>query len=129
MDVILCYRETRPYRIDIDVMEVGDELVVVVNGGDKPHVGSVAIAVPRPSHKDSSSLSSTVSVYNFTGHKDDQIASPLAGLIARNCNRTAVVLAGVHIEGAREQDIVCLLDHMSKMNERIIEDLKKRIKR
>ncbi|MCK5569432.1 MAG: hypothetical protein KAJ15_06930, partial [Spirochaetes bacterium] len=78
MEIILAYRETKPYRIDVSVIEVGNELIAVVEGGDKPHIGSIAIAVPCLSLRDNSSPSSTVSVYNFAGHKDDRIASPLA---------------------------------------------------
>ena len=124
MEIILSYRETRPYQIDVSVIEVGNELIAVVEGGDKPHIGSIAIAVPCLSLRDNSSPSSTVSVYNFGGHKDDRIASPLADLIARALNRVTVVLAGIHIEHAEEQDIDGILAQMSEINKKIIRKLK-----
>lgn len=124
MEIILTYRETKPYRIDVSVIEVGNELIAIVEGGDKPHIGSIAIAVPCLSLKDNSSPSSTVSVYNLAGHKDDRIASPLADLIARALNRVTVVLAGIHIEHAEEQDIVGILAQMSEINKKIIGKLK-----
>ncbi len=124
MEIILAHRETKPYRIDVSVIKIGNELIAVVEGGDEPHIGSIAIAVPCLSLRDNSSPSSTVSVYNFTGHKDDRIASPLADLIARALNRVTVVLAGIHIEHAEEQDIVGILAQMSEINKKIIGKLK-----
>ncbi len=125
MEIIFTYRETKPYRIKVTVMEVGNELIAIVEGGDKPHIGSIAIAIPCFSLKDSSSTSSTVSVYNLVGHKDDRIASPLADLITRTFNRVTVVLAGIHIDQATEQDIARILMQMPKINNKIISKLKK----
>jgi hypothetical protein len=131
MEVILRYTEKAPYRISATVIKVGDDLVAVVAGGDRPHVGSVAIAVPystisSKSGEDTEKTQSTISVYNLIGHRDDQIASPLADLIARNLKRISIVLAGIHVENAKKEDIEKILDQMSNINTKIVERLKEK---
>ena len=38
-----------PYKVKISALLVGDDLVVIVRGGEEPHVGAVAVSIPRPS--------------------------------------------------------------------------------
>lgn len=75
----------------------GEGINVTVGGGEVPHIGAVAVAVPRPSLKDPSQVSASTSVYLLVGHKDDALAKPLAERMARALNQPVVVAAGVHI--------------------------------
>lgn len=43
-------------RIVISVKFVGDDMLIIVEGGDKPHIGTAVLAVPRPSLTDDGSL-------------------------------------------------------------------------
>lgn len=85
-------------RISLSVRAMGEDLCVTVCGGDRPHIGSVAIAEPRPSLEREGAWSSTVSTYNFTGHKDDAVAVKAAHLIASALRRRVVVLCGIHYD-------------------------------
>lgn len=73
-------------------------------GGERPHVGAVAVGIPRPSLARPGRRSATTSVVAVTGHKDDELARPLAHELARRLGQTAVVVAGVHIERGRARD-------------------------
>ncbi|MCF8065869.1 MAG: hypothetical protein K9K36_11540, partial [Desulfarculaceae bacterium] len=53
---------------------VGPDLVVLVTGGELPHVGAVAVAAPRPSLADPSITSATASVFTYPSHKEDRLA-------------------------------------------------------
>lgn len=64
--------------------------------GGIPHVGTTALAIPRPSLKDPGRMSATASVLNVTGHKDDELARRLAESLAAGLNRVVAVTAGVH---------------------------------
>ena len=77
---------------------------VTLVGGERPHVGAVAIGIPRPSLARGGRQSATTSVVTVTGHKDDELARPLAHELARRLGQTAVVVAGVHIERPRARD-------------------------
>lgn len=75
----------------------GEGINVTLGGGEVPHIGAVAIAIPRPSLKDPGRISATTSVYLLVGHKDDALAKPLADRIARALGQPVVVAAGVHL--------------------------------
>jgi hypothetical protein len=78
-------------------------------GGDRPHIGAVAIGIPRPSLARSGRRSATTSVFAVTGHKDDELARSMANELARRLGVTAVVVAGVHIAHATPSDIAAVL--------------------
>lgn len=77
-------------------------------GGDAPHVGAVAVAVPRPSHAQPTQRSATTSVLALVGHKDDELARSMAHALARRLAVTAVVTAGVHVRRAQPSDIAAV---------------------
>lgn len=78
-------------------------------GGDAPHVGAVAVAVPRASLARQGRRSSTTSVLALVGHKDDELARTMASDLARGLAVTAVVTAGVHLRRARPSDIAAVV--------------------
>jgi len=97
-----------------------DGLIVCVLGGEKPHVGAVAVAIPRPSLKNNRSTSATTSVFTLTGHKDDEIAKPVAHNFAKSTGLTTVVIAGLHIEKASQNDIAKLAGNAIKASKKLL---------
>ena len=96
------------HRIDLFATITPDGLVATIVGGKRPHVGAVAVGIPRPSLAEPSRLSVTSSVLTLIGHKDDEVARPIAEKLAKGLNKTSVVVAGMHIEGADREDIKTL---------------------
>ncbi len=95
-------------------------LVVCLVGGDVPHVGAVAVSTPRPSLRNARRRSATTSVLAIPGHKEDEVARPLAAELARTLGRTSVVVAGFHIRQARQADIERLVGNAGRALEAII---------
>lgn len=79
-------------------------------GGEKPHVGAVAIGLPRPSLTDPAQINCNAIVVPLLGHKDDEAAKPVAERVARLCNQPVVVVAGINVDQATTAD----LDHLKK---------------
>lgn len=92
-------------RITAEARAIGEDLVVSIWGGSKPHIGSVVIAVPRTSLRRSLMTSSTCSCFNFPGHKDELVARMIAEKIAASKNKNTVVTAGVHIDNIKRAEI------------------------
>lgn len=86
----------------------GAGLVVTITGGERPHVGAVGLGLPRPSLSDPQRLSATSSVLTVVGHRDDELAKPLAAQLAAGLNQVAVVVVGVHVANATAEDIELL---------------------
>jgi hypothetical protein len=78
-------------------------------GGDAPHIGAVAVGIPRTSLARPARRSATASVFALVGHKDDELARSMASDLARHLGITVVVTAGVHVPRARSSDIAAVL--------------------
>lgn len=89
----------------------GKDLVVVIEGGTRYHVGAIALAIPRPSLADPKQVSASASVLCVTGHKEDELARNAALQIATALNCTVTVIAGIHIDDAKPQDLSDLLEN------------------
>jgi len=113
------------YKIDLTAIITMDGLVVSIVGGDKPHVGAIAVGIPRPSLRDPSKLSATTSVFTLVGHKDDEVARPVAERLVKGLNQTVVVVAGMHIEGAEKEDIRKLIHNSMQAAEVFLRKMKK----
>jgi hypothetical protein len=85
------------YVLHYQLTRLGDDYSLVVGGGEE-HVGSIVLALPRPSLADPARASTTLSVLNVTGHKDDGVAMPLAEALCLISGRPAVVVAGIHFD-------------------------------
>ena len=85
-------------RLDLtaQALWVGPDLVVVVTGGELPHVGAVAVAAPRPSLADPAITSATASVFTYPSHKEDRLAQATAELLSAKLETRVVVTAGCH---------------------------------
>lgn len=106
-------------RIRVHTEEMGDGLCVNIYGGDKAHIGSVAIAEPRPSLTGDGSISATVSIYNCVGHKDGEVAGAVAEALASRLNRRTVVVCGIHYDVVSPE----LFKAIRALTEQIIDEL------
>ena len=89
-------KTTGDYPLEAAIRVLGDDLLIAVWGGTRPHIGAVGIAHPRPSLKDSKQISATASVYTVIGHKEDTVVQKMATRISSALNRMVVVTAGIH---------------------------------
>lgn len=93
------------YRIYAEVKCIGDEIIIAIWGGVKPHIGSVVISNPRPSLKNPRMFSATSSVFNCIGHKDEAVARLVSEKVAAKLNRITVTTAGIHIDNIKQYDL------------------------
>ena len=114
-----------PYKVSAEVRLVGDDLLVVITGGDRPHIGSAAVALPRASLRDRGVMSATSSVYNIPGHKDQVLAQRVSEVLASRLNRTVVAVAGFHKDGISERGIKKVMENAERLAEKICASLKK----
>ncbi len=87
------------------VLPLGKDLCVALSGGDKEHIGAVALAEPRPSLQDRGTTSATVSVLAVTGHKEDEVAREVARNMAAALKVRVSVACGIHVEHADQEEI------------------------
>jgi gallate decarboxylase subunit D len=93
------------FDLTASVMKVSQDVVIVIWGGDKPHIGAVALAQPRQSLKNPDKRSATASVLCILGHKEDAVVKTVAERLAAFANHPVVVTAGMHWDNIQETDL------------------------
>jgi hypothetical protein len=88
--------EEDAYNLSASVRLIGEDVLVAIWGGEKPHIGAVAVAQPRPSLRDPAVTSSSASVICLVGHKEDELAKAAAEILAAALETQVVVTAGIH---------------------------------
>jgi hypothetical protein len=88
--------EEDAYNLSASVRLIGEDVLVAIWGGEKPHIGAVAVAQPRPSLRDAAVTSSSASVICLVGHKEDELAKAAAEILAAALETQVVVTAGIH---------------------------------
>jgi len=112
------------YRVVCTAIRVGQDVTIQIQGGERPHIGAVAMAIPRPSLKDPTRLSATASVLTVIGHKEDELARSIALHLATELSCVAVVLAGVHLDGADENDIARIVENSDQVVRMLVEAIR-----
>lgn len=100
--------------IEARVLSAGADPVIVVTGGDTPHIGSVVLAQPTRSRP-------SCSVLTIPPHREEPIARPIAEAVCRACGRPTVVTAGIHEDDIDSEGITTYLELAACMAEKLAE--------
>jgi len=112
--------ERGAYRLWATAIRAGSDLVVVVGGGDRPHVGCVALAQARPSTDDPARRSATTSLLAIPPHKEGEIAGRLAAALARATGGVVVVSAGIHDDGLTPEGVGTYVEMAAELETRLV---------
>jgi hypothetical protein len=113
--------DTGEYDLTASVRMIGSDLLVAIWGGEKPHIGAVAVAQPRPSLKDPAVTSSSASVICLPGHKEDELAKAAAEILAAALKTQVVVTAGIHWDNLAPEAIQCVVRNSEILVDKILE--------
>ena len=111
------------YDLSASVRLIGPDLLVAIWGGEKPHIGAVAMSQPRPSLKDPAVTSSTASVFAYVGHKEDELAKATAQVLAATLKTNVVVTAGIHWDNLPPEGIQRVIKNSNLLVEMILEKI------
>jgi len=92
-------------KLIVKIFRIGDDIHITLQGGENPHIGCVVLAVPRPSMEGNGTRSSTASVLNVTGHKDEILCRWLAEQMAARENAVTVCCGGFHMDHITKEQI------------------------
>lgn len=113
--------EEDSYNLCASVRMIGADVLVAIWGGEKPHIGAVAIAQPRPSLKDPNVTSASASVICLVGHKEDDLVKATAEILAATLETQVVVTAGIHWDSLSSEAIQQIIRHSEILVDKILE--------
>ena len=112
-----------PFDLIAGVRRVGDDLLVAMWGGHKPHIGAVAVAQSRASIQNADRRSATASTFCFLGHKEDELAKAVSLKLAATLDTKVVVTAGMHWENISAEGIETVIENSNALTDLILEAL------
>jgi hypothetical protein len=111
------------FSIQARVQEMGRDVLVSLWGGDRPHIGAIGMATPRPSLKDPKKWSATSSNFTYVGHKEDTVVKMISEKLASRLRTNIVVVAGIHWDNIKPEEIEIIQDLTHKLGEKILNRL------
>lgn len=125
METIVCRVEEEAGRrhLEAAVTRVGEDLVVAIGGGERPHVGCAVLATPHPAKTGTRTWSASCSVLTIPPHKEEPIARGVATRLAAGLGRVAVVTAGVHDDDIDIEGIKSYLALGERLSEALVAKL------
>lgn len=114
---------TGSFDLEANVQWLGEDLLVAIWGGERPHIGAVSVAQSRPSLKNPANLSATASVFCFPGHKEDELAKAASEVLAATLNTRVVVTAGIHWDNLSKKGIDKAIENSGILIEMILEKI------
>ncbi|RGH37818.1 hypothetical protein EYA86_08965 [Mediterraneibacter sp. gm002] len=99
-------------NIYAEISRLGEDYHILLSGGERPHIGCTVLAVPRQSLDRSGKMSSTASVLNVTGHKDEEVCRYLAEKVSAGKNAVVVCTGGIHMDEITKEQIAEIVETM-----------------
>ena len=97
--------EYKGREIFLESKEIGDDLLVWLYGGEKGHIGSCILSIPRPSLDREDEVSCTSSVLNVVGNKDEEVGREAAEIISKKKKKKVMLVCGIHYDDLTDSDI------------------------
>ena len=91
------------------ILKAGDDLLIKITGGARPHIGTVVLA--RPDGADGV----CTEAMTIPPHKEEMPAREIARRLSAACHRTVVVTAGIHEDELDAQGICEYLELADRM--------------
>lgn len=104
-------------EVRLRALRMGHDLLVALDGGDRPHIGAVAVSQPRP---EAAAGHPATSLIALLGHREEQLAQQTAARIARRCGIVATVACGIHHQAISRAEIETVLALAGELTEACI---------
>lgn len=110
--------------LEVSAAFVGEDVLVCLQGGERPHLGCVVQTEPRESLTGDGSVSATSSVLNYPGHKDEVVCRYVAEKISWELKRRVVCTGGFHKDGITIEEIREVQRAVETVTEKIVVKLR-----
>lgn len=119
-----CRVEDAPSSTSLEAacIAAGEDLVVVVCGGVRYHVGAAALAISIPSIKDPSTRTNSSYLMAVPGHKEEELARDGALRLSRALRRHVVMTVGIHDEEITKDRILAYVELFGRLMDEIARD-------
>ena len=94
------------YKVWLEEKKLGDDVVYILGGGEKEHIGGIVICGPDNDPQ---------AIIRLEGHYDDIVLKPIAEAACKKYGKKVVAVGGVHIDNASKEDINKLVENCKEL--------------
>ncbi|TGE32443.1 hypothetical protein [Desulfosporosinus sp. Sb-LF] len=109
-------------QISLTLMDTSNGIQGLLIGGEKPHIGGVVLALPRPSLR-GDGWSTDVYIMPVPGHKDVDVARTVAETLARELRFPVAITAGIHSEQLCPEELKEIISHCNTLTQTALASL------
>ena len=113
--LLLVHKGEGILQVSALLVKVGGDFLVLVYGGERPHIGGLALSIEG----------SPPIAFSLPRHKDYLVAAKAASLVSRSLGRTCLAVAGIHVENASREDIEKLVEYSEECVRELISVVQK----
>jgi hypothetical protein len=106
--------------ITLHAVRMGNDLLVGIYGGGRPHIGAVAVGVPGPGADSGQTRTAETSVIALPGHREDHVARDAAQRIALKTGAVVSVSCGIHLDSITAEEIACVCSLVEELTVKLI---------
>ena len=111
-------------RVTLDVIPTdGEGICAFLHGGDRPHVGGVALAAPGFEVHGERLSSCDLWQVTVPGHKDAEAAAVVARRLCKGLGEPVSVTCGVHVDSASPDEITELMSSFDTLADEAVRRL------
>ncbi len=89
------------YKVWLEEKKIGDNIIYILGGGEKSHIGGVVICEPNKQAQ----------AIRLEGHFDDIVLKPIAEAACKKYKTKVVAIGGVHVDNATKKEIDLLVEN------------------
>jgi len=93
------------YKVFLEEKTIDDDLIYILGGGEKSHIGGVVICEPDKEPQ----------VIRLEGHYDDIVLKPIAEAACKKYNKRVAAIGGVHVDNASKEEIDLLVKNCKEL--------------
>jgi metal-dependent hydrolase (beta-lactamase superfamily II) len=93
------------YKVFLEKKELDDDLVYILGGGEKSHIGGAVICEPDQKPQ----------VLSIGTHHDCIVLMPIAERACKKYNKTVVAVGGIHVDNATKEEIDILVKNCKEL--------------
>jgi hypothetical protein len=93
------------YKVFLEKKELDDDLILILGGGEKSHIGGAIICEPGKKPQ----------VIKLENHYDYVVLTLIAEAACKKYNKTIVSLGGIHIDNATKDEIDIIVNNCKEL--------------
>lgn len=107
----------KEFRLQMDISEIGSDLLVVITGGEA-HIGGISLAQYHENENKKGSFTTTQSTLCVYGHKEGTISNFVSEALSKKTEKNVVAVVGMHWNGITQDEIECVNELLNQLIEK-----------